>query len=209
MTFDAHVLVARYGYLTIFALIFVESVGIPLPGEAVLVAGALYAARTHRLDPLAIVAVATLAASSGSMLGYGLGRWIGEPVLQRFGRFIGLTEGRQRIGRYLFLRHGATIVFWGRFLAILRTFAGLLAGMNEMGWRRFALFNALGAALWAATVTTAAYVFGRAFAHLAGPASLALGAAAVVAVCVALVWGLRREADLQRKADAVLAHPAA
>lgn len=207
MHFAAHDLVARYGYLTIFGLIFIESVGIPLPGEAVLVAGALYAAHTQRLDPIAIVIVAALAASLGAMVGYLVGRRIGEPVMERYGRFIGLTPGRQRIGRYLFLRYGVTIVFLGRFLAILRTFAGLLAGLNQMGFRRFALANAAGAILWAATITAAAYVFGRAFAHLAGKASLALGALAVIAVVGVVVWGLRREADLQRKADEALGQP--
>jgi len=208
MHFPAHDLVARFGYLTIFGLIFVESVGIPLPGEAVLVAGALYAAKTHRLDPVAIVAVAALAATLGSMLGYVIGRRIGEPVMERYGRFIGLTEGRQRIGRYLFLKHGAAIVFLGRFLAILRTFAGLLAGLNQMRFRRFALANAAGAVLWATTITAAAYVFGRAFAHLAGRGSLVLGAVALIAVAAVIIWGLRREADLQRRADEALAEQA-
>ena len=137
-------LVASYGYAAAFVLLFLESLGMPAPGEGVLIATALFAARTHRLDIFAIVAIAAAAAFLGTTTGYLLGRTLGQAFLEGFGVYIGLSPARRRLGQYLFLRHGGKIVFLGRFVAILRTFEGLLAGTNRMPWRAFLLFNALG-----------------------------------------------------------------
>jgi membrane protein DedA with SNARE-associated domain len=137
-------LVAAYGYAAVFGLLLIESIGIPVPGEGVLIAAALFAARTHRLDIVWVLAAGSLAAFLGSCIGYLLGRSAGVLLLTRYGGYVGLTEARLRLGRYLFLRHGAKLVFLGRFVAFLRAFEGILAGANLMGWRRFLVINALG-----------------------------------------------------------------
>ena len=197
-------LVASYGYAVTFALIFLESVGIPVPGEGILIATALFAARTQRLDIAVVVITAATAAFLGSNVGYLLGRSAGHALIQRFGGYVGLTPARQRLGQYLFIRHGAKIIFLGRFIAILRAFAGILAGANQMPWRRFVLFNGLGAVVWTAAIALGAFYFGKAFVHLSRPLGLALLVLTGLGLVAAFLYARSQEAALQRAADAAL-----
>jgi membrane protein DedA with SNARE-associated domain len=197
-------LVATYGYAVSFAFLFLESAGIPIPGEGILIATALFAARTQRLELSLVIATAAAAAFLGTSVGYLLGRSAGYSLIVRLGPFVGFTPARQRLGQYLFQRHGAKIVFLGRFVAILRAFEGILAGANQMPWRRFALFNGLGAVVWAATIALCAFYFGRAFVHLSRPLGLGLLVVGAIALIAVLIYARSREADLQRLADASL-----
>jgi membrane protein DedA with SNARE-associated domain len=197
-------LVAAYGYVATFGFLFIESIGIPVPGEGILIASALFAARTHRLDIVGVLAAGSLAAFLGTCVGYLLGRSAGVPLLARYGSYVGLTAARLRLGQYLFLRHGAKIIFLGRFVAFLRAFEGILAGVNRMRWRRFVVVNALGATAWTSVVGLCAYVFGRAFVHLSRPLGVALIALAIVAFVAGLFYVRHAEAALQREADAAI-----
>src|SRR6184192_3516632 len=126
-------LIDTYGYAALFLLVGLESVGVPLPGETALITAALYAGSTHRLNIAAVIGVAALAAILGDNLGFLLGRWGGVALLARYGRFV---ARRMKIGRYVFLRHGGKVVFFGRFVSVLRTYAAFLAGTNRMRWGR-------------------------------------------------------------------------
>jgi membrane protein DedA with SNARE-associated domain len=198
-------LVASYGYAVTFVFLFLESAGIPIPGEGILIATALFAARTQRLEISAVVATAASAAFLGTSVGYLLGRSAGHVLMVRFGPYVGLTPPRQRLGQYLFIRHGAKIIFLGRFVAILRAFEGILAGANRMPWRQFLVFNALGAVVWTLAIALGAFYFGRAFVHLSRPLSLGLLVAGGIALIAALIYARAQEATLQRAADAALA----
>src|SRR5258707_15006392 len=121
-----------------------ESMGIPMPGETALVTAALYAGSTHQIGIASVVLVAATAAIIGDNIGYLIGRSIGLRLVARYGRYVRLDEPRLKVGQYLFLRHGGKIVFFGRFVAFLRTYAALLAGMNRMSWPHFLLMNAFG-----------------------------------------------------------------
>ena len=197
-------LVASYGYAVTFALIFLESVGIPVPGEGILIATALFAARTQRLDIAVVVITAATAAFLGSNVGYLLGRSAGHALIRRFGGYVGLSPARQRLGQYLFIRHGAKIIFLGRFIAILRAFAGILAGANQMPWRKFVLFNGLGAIVWTAAIALGAFYFGKAFVHLSRPLGVALLVLTGFGLVAAFLYARSQEAALQRAADALL-----
>jgi membrane protein DedA with SNARE-associated domain len=140
-----HGLLHQYGYAFVFLLLLIEAIGLPVPGETVMVAAALYAAGTHHLALAPLLAAACAGTVLGGMIGYGLGRRFGAPLLLRYGRRIGLHADRRLLGRYLMQRNGAALVFFGRFVALLRCITSLLAGVNRMGWRRFVVFNALGA----------------------------------------------------------------
>jgi membrane protein DedA with SNARE-associated domain len=199
--------VASYGYAAAFGLIFVESVGIPVPGEGILIVTALFAARTHRLNIAGVVATASIAAFLGTSLGYYLGRLAGVPLLARYGEYAGLSPARRRLGQYLFLRHGAEIVFIGRFIAFLRAFEGILAGANRMPARRFFLVNALGAIAWTNCIGLGAYFFGRAFVHLSRPIGLAALALAALTLIATAFYLRGQEEVLQGKADAALSGP--
>jgi membrane protein DedA with SNARE-associated domain len=204
---DLFAFVATYGYAATFGLILVESLGIPAPGEGIMIATALFAARTHRLDIAGVIATASVAAFLGTSLSYFVGRSVGLTLLTRYGGFIGLSPARRRLGQYLFLRHGAKIVFVGRFVAFLRAFEGLLAGVNRMPPRRFFIFNALGALAWTNCIGLGAYFFGRAFVHLSRPLRLAALALAALAFIAAVFYARGQEAVLQEKADAALLAP--
>jgi membrane protein DedA with SNARE-associated domain len=182
-------LISTYGYWGVVVIVTLESMGVPLPGESLVIAAAVYAGTTHRLDVgLLIVAVAA-GAILGDNLGYWIGREVGCRLLLRYGRFIGLTEPRIKLGRYLFLSYGGRIVFFGRFVAEIRTFAALLAGANRMPWRRFLAANAAGGILWAAIYGLGPFLIGERIHRLLGPLGvglllLALGGAVAAAVFV-------------------------
>ena len=138
-----------YGYLAVFLVVGVESIGVPVPGETMLIVASLYAGSTHKLSIVLIVLVAAGGAIAGDNIGYTLGRHGGWRLLRRYGHRVGVDERRLKLGRYLFLRHGGKVVFFGRFVGILRTYAAALAGANHMPFRRFFSYNASGGIVWA------------------------------------------------------------
>jgi undecaprenyl-diphosphatase len=178
---------AQLGYPALFALVFAESAGIPVPGEtAVLTAGVL-AGAGHLALPI-VIAVAVTAAVTGDTLGYWLGRRGGRAVLTRRGPFPALRAHALETGERFFARHGAKTVFLGRFVPGVRVVAAVLAGASAMPWPRFAVYNVCGAFAWAAAVAGLASLVGPSVAAAFGVAALAL--AATVAL-VALLRGRR------------------
>lgn len=189
-----HHWIDSYGYEAVFILVGLESVGVPLPGETALITAALYAATTGRLDITVIIAVAVAAAIAGDNVGFALGRWGGYQVLRHYGKYIRFDERRLKIGRYIFLRHGGKVVFFGRFVAVLRTYAAFLAGTNRMSWRRFLAFNAAGGVTWAVAVGLAYYYIGSTVKDVRGPLDIVLGVVATILIVGFLVY-LRRAED--------------
>jgi len=184
-------LVASYGYVVLFFLVGLESLGLPLPGETALVTAAAFAALGH-LSIYGVVATAVAAAVIGDNGGYWIGRTGGIALVRRYGRFLHLNEAHLERARHFFARHGPPTVFIGRFVALLRTWTAVLAGAARMPYGRFMLYNALGAVCWATAFGALGYVFGRnlpRLEHYIGQASLA--GALLVALVVALVLGWR------------------
>jgi len=186
-------LVAQYGYLAVLVIVGLESTGVPLPGETTLVAAALYAGATHNLNIVGVVIAAAVGAILGDNLGYLIGHWGGYRLLIRYGRYIRLSEKRIKIARYLFLRYGGEVVFFGRFTAILRAYAAFLAGTTRMPWRRFLFFNAAGGIAWATIYGGGAYLLGRQIERLSGPFEIVFVAAAVIAIVVGALIIRRQE----------------
>ena len=195
-----HHLLQQYGYPAIGGILLLESMGVPLPGESMMIAAALYAATTHRMDIGWIVLVAAVGAIVGDQLGYLVGRRAGVPVLHRWGARIGLTEERLELGRYLFRRHGAKMVFFGRFVVVLRTFSALLAGALRMPWRRFLLWNALGGLAWTSLYGLGAYLLGTAMRRISGPVGIALAVVGGIGLVAAIVFLKRNEKRLTTEA---------
>jgi membrane protein DedA with SNARE-associated domain len=195
-------LVATYGYWAVAFFVGSESIGVPLPGETVLIVAAIYAGHTHRLSVWALFAVAAAAAIAGDNIGFWIGDKGGYRLLRRYGHYVRLDESKLKVGRYLFDRHGGKVVFFGRFVTILRTYAAFLAGTNRMHWRKFVVFNTVGGLVWAGIWTFAAYIAGNSLRTASGTINWILGGVAV-AVIVATVFVLRRQgARMAARAEA-------
>src|SRR5450631_3124936 len=165
-------LVAQHGYWVVFLIVMLESAGVPLPGETVLVLASGYAGVTGQLDISLVIAGAAAGAIIGDNIGFWIGRTWGLKFLLRYGKFIHLPERRLKLGQYLFDKHGAKIVFFGRFVAFLRVFAALLAGVNKYQWPQFLFFNAAGGIIWALVIGIGAFLFGDSIHRISGPLGL-------------------------------------
>ncbi|TXM98235.1 DedA family protein [Methylobacterium sp. WL103] len=202
-------LIASYGYVAIFVIITLESAGVPMPGETVLISSAVYAGTTGNLNIALIIAAAAAAAIIGDNLGYWVGRRWGMPLLLRYGRLIALDHGRLKLGQYLFREHGGKIVFFGRFTAMLRAYAALLAGVNRLDARRFMLFNGLGGLTWATAMGLGSYYCGRSIETIAGPVGLALLAVVIFGGLALWLFVRRHETRLLAEAERAIPGPLA
>ena len=195
--------ISSYGVWLVAAFIALESIGIPLPAEAALIAAAFFAAQ-HGLDIWPLITAGIIAAILGEIVGFWIGKRFGRQLLKRYGTRLGLTEGRIKIGQWLFVRYGGGFVFIARFLPFLRNMAAVLAGTNSMAQHSFYFASGTAAAAWITCYGLAAYSFGEAFANLASPAAILLGLAAALIVLAVPALILQYEKRLLAKAERVL-----
>jgi membrane protein DedA with SNARE-associated domain len=183
-------LFTRYGYAVVFVGVFLENVGVPVPGETVLLAGSALAHFGQLSLPL-VIATATMAAILGDNLGFYIGRRGGRVLAERHGWRVGLSPERLAEFDRFFERHGPKTVFIARFITGLRVVCAILAGGSGMRWRTFVVFNASGAVVWCTVIGVSGYLLGRSWTLLEqwiGRTSL-LG---LIAVAVAIaVWIVR------------------
>jgi len=161
-------LISHYGYAAIFLVVMMESTGIPMPGETILISAAALAGTKHALDIRWVIAAASGGAIVGDNVSFWVGREFGEPLLEKWGHIVGLDARKRTLGRYLFARYGGSIVFFGRFVALLRAYAALLAGANNLAPWRFFFFNALGGIVWATIFGLGGYLLGAGIHRIAG-----------------------------------------
>jgi membrane protein DedA with SNARE-associated domain len=153
-------LLDHYGYLAVAALLFLENLGAPIvPGETMLVAGAIYAG-TGRLNVVALGVVAVVASVAGGLGGWVIGRFGGRALALRYGRYVFLTPARLDKAEAFFTSRGAIVITFARFFEGLRQANGIIAGITEMPWARFLLFNGLGAVLWVGVWISVGYLAG-------------------------------------------------
>jgi membrane protein DedA with SNARE-associated domain len=199
-------LVQRFGYVIVFLGVGIESLGIPVPGETVLIVGAVLAGQGH-LDAWGVALAGVLGATLGDNSGYYLGRrWGRQLITTRPLRHI-YDPRRLAVAERFFARRGWTAVFFGRFVAILRIFAGPLAGLHRMPWRTFLLSNAAGAVVWVGAVVAAGLLVGGNLDHIvsligrAGYVGLGL---AVLAGIAAVAWTVARRRRELREGERLL-----
>jgi membrane protein DedA with SNARE-associated domain len=197
-------LIPIYGPWIIFCIVALESAGVPLPGETILIAAALLAATTAQINIVVVVLAAATGAIVGDGMGYMVGRRLGLPFLRRYGRYVRLDEDRLLIGRYLFFQYGSAVVFFGRFIAVLRMFAALLAGANSMPARRFFFFNITGGVCWACLFGFGAYAVGAEIDKISRAPSLILLGLFIAAGYALSIFIRRNEATLRRRAEIAL-----
>src|SRR5437763_4452792 len=150
----------QYGYWTVGIALLLENAGIPVPGETTLLFASFLAYSEGKLHLPLIMLTGTIAATLGDNLGYLIGFYGGRPLLQRYQRLLRISPQRLRRGEQLFQQHGPPAIFFARFLFGMRIIAGPLAGVLRMPWRRFLLFNFLGAVVWVSTIASVGYAFG-------------------------------------------------
>jgi membrane protein DedA with SNARE-associated domain len=186
----AHVeqFVRDYGVIAVTVLLALESLGVPLPGETVLIFGSVLAGRGEMSLP-ALLIFAWAGSVLGDNIGYLLGRKLGRAAVSRYGARIGLTATRFDAVETMFARYGAATVVFARFVNVLRQLNGIVAGTLGMPWPRFLACNALGAALWVALWVLAAFSLG---AHMSAMIRIArhIGIAGGVVVAAALLGGI-------------------
>ena len=196
-----------YGLLAVGAVVGLECIGFPLPGETALLAAAVYAGTKHDLNIVSVIVTAGATAIVGRMIGYVIGREYGYWLLLRYGNYVRMTQSRIKLGQYLFMRHGGKIVFIAQFVPVLRTVAGLFAGCNVMPWRDFLIANIIGSTLWALSYGYAAYALGLGFKRLQGPIVIVLALLTVLAFIIGGIFIHRHEAQLAAEAERALPGP--
>ncbi|CAB4879581.1 MAG: DedA family protein [Actinobacteria bacterium] len=186
------ILQGQFAYLLVGLIIGIESMGIPLPGETTLFL-ASFAAHDGTLTIEWVILAAALGAVIGDNIGYWIGRKGGRALLERKGPFYERRMALLIHGDRFFEAHGPKAVFLGRWVALLRVTAAVLAGANRMEWRKFFLWNALGGVAWATTMGLAGYYAGHAAEQLIHSVGLGALIAVVVAVIGLLVYLYLRE----------------
>jgi membrane-associated protein len=154
------VVVVQYGYWAVAAALLLENAGMPVPGETVLLLASFLAYSERDLQLGWIVVVGILAASVGDNLGYAIGCYGGRPLLAGYRRLFRIREATLARGERLFERYGALTILFARFVFGMRVIAGPLAGVLRMHWKKFAVFNVIGAATWVSVISVTGYFFG-------------------------------------------------
>ncbi len=178
--------VSHYGYVLVAIFLLVEGAGVPIPGETALVTAAALAGR-GTLSIVGVIIAGCIGTIAGGQTGYWIGARGGTALIARHGRWIMVTEERMERTHRFFAQHGAKTVLLGRFVAFVRSFVGIFAGMSGMPIRVFALYNAVGGAVWALSFSILGYAFGRnlpRLVHYIGRVSL------ILALLIALVAGV-------------------
>jgi membrane protein DedA with SNARE-associated domain/membrane-associated phospholipid phosphatase len=204
-------LISHYGYLVILLGVMLESAGVPLPGETILIASGVLVQQGH-LDLGDAIVFGILGAVMGDQIGYWVGREGERPFVLRWGRYVFITPQRLARAEAFFGRHGGKAVFLARFFSGLRVFGALVAGISRMRWAKFALYNALGGAVWATAVVLLGYFLGSSIGLVErwlgrGTLVLASVLAVVVAFYLAYRWAAHNRQRLVGWGEALLAYP--
>ena len=199
-------LIGSYGYLIVFLLVGIESFGIPLPGETALITASAFAAM-GRLEIVGVIGAAAAGAILGDNAGYWVGKKGGLALIHKYGAYVRLDEAKIERMHAFFTRHGSKTVFLGRFISLLRSWAAALAGVAQMPYGTFMLWNALGGVAWASIFGTLGFVFVKNLPLLErylGQATTAMALLAALIVVLVLVgrWFLANRATVSARMSA-------
>lgn len=187
-------LLQSYTYPVLVGLVLLESVGIPLPGEIALVTAAAYASLGH-ISIVVVIILAALSAIVGGILGYWIGIKGGLPLVVRYGGYVGIRKSHIEKTHAFFERNGAKTILFGRFVAILRTWAAVVAGAACMSFKKFVTYTSIGSIVWAIVFGSLGYFFGRDLPllekHIAR-ASFGVLALAVVGIAIYFIFDRRK-----------------
>jgi membrane protein DedA with SNARE-associated domain len=202
-------LIESYGLIVVAVLICLESIALPVPGETVLILAAVFASTHHQPHIVKVVLTAAAAAFVGQIVGYMIGRQFGYRLLLKYGGYLHITEGRIKLGEYLFLRYGIAIVIVARFVPVLRSIIGILAGANRMPTSPFLFGNIVGALMWTSVVGYLSFIFGSLIHRVGHWIAIVIGVVAVTAIVVGVNFLRRHEERLIAEAELALPGPLA
>ena len=178
--------------------------GCRFPAKQSPILAGIYSGTGHDLNIVSVITTAATSAIAGQIIGFVIGREFGYRLLLRFGPYSGSQKAASELGEYLFLRHGSKIIVIARFVPLLGSLAGILAGADRMPWPQFLLSNIVGAFAWASVFGFAAYMLGHQVEHVAGPLVIVIGIAALVALAIGANFVGRHEAQLVAEAERAL-----
>ena len=187
----------HYGYFAVGGVLLLENIGLPVPGETMLIAASLYAA-TGQLNIVLVGIIAVVASTAGSAIGYAIGVYGGRPLAERYGKYVLLTAERLDKTEDFFRRRGWAVVLLGRFVEGVRQAAGIIAGISEMRFALFLTYTVVGAALWVATWSTVGELAGAhvtTISHYATYVAEGLGVIVVLLIVRAVLRSRRRRAE--------------
>jgi membrane-associated protein len=183
--------VVQYGYWAVGGALLLENAGIPVPGETILLLASFLAYSQHDLRLPWIIVVATIAATVGDNLGFALGYYGGRPLLLRYQTIFRIKNATISRGEELFAKYGSVTVFFARFVFGMRIIAGPMAGVLRMSWRKFLVFNFLGAVVWVSVISSAGYLFGRHWDRLEEGLNQFNVVAVIIVLVIAGAWWWR------------------
>jgi membrane protein DedA with SNARE-associated domain len=187
---------SSWGYLAVFVLSFISSMGIPVGAELAIIGGGALASghvlHGHPLNVVLVIVLATVAEVLGSLAGYLIGAYGGRPLVDRLGKYILLTHKDLDRAETWFARRGEPLVLFGRFIPLLRSFVSLAAGLGEMAVAKFILYTFIGCAIWCTVLTSVGYSLGATYNHVVKDFSYAGYVLAVLAVLAVVVVFLHR-----------------
>ncbi|MBF6557221.1 MAG: DedA family protein [Acidimicrobiales bacterium] len=196
---------ATWGYLAVFVLSFISSMGLPVGAEVAIIYGGVLASGqvvgVHPLNLVLVIVVATLAEVTGSVAGYLIGYFGGRPLVDRVGKYVLLTHKDLDRAEAWFARRGEPVVLFGRFIPLLRSFVSFAAGLAEMAMAKFLIFTVIGCAIWSTALVSLGYSLGSTYHHVLKAFSYAGYVAAVlvvIAVAALFVHRLRQLREERR-----------
>jgi membrane protein DedA with SNARE-associated domain len=186
-----------WGYLAVFALSFISSMGLPVGSEIAIIYGGVLASgqipnEPHHLLLVVVIVLATLGELLGSLAGYLIGYFGGRALVDRFGKYVMLTHKDLDRADAWFARHGEPLVLFGRFIPLLRSFVSFAAGLGEMAIGKFVVFTVIGCAIWCTALASLGYALGSSYSHVLKAFSYAGYLAAVLAVVAVVILFLHR-----------------
>jgi membrane-associated protein len=186
-------LIAQYGYWAVGAALLLENTGVPVPGETILLLASFLAYSREELQLPYIIVIGVCAATLGDNLGYWVGYRGGRPLFDRYRHIFHIRVDTITRGERLFEQYGAVTIFFARFIFGLRVIAGPLAGVLRMPWKRFVIFNFLGALLWVTVISVVGYKFGKHWDVLIeNVEKLNIGMLIAVGIGILVLWLWRR-----------------
>jgi membrane protein DedA with SNARE-associated domain len=181
-----------WGYLAVFGLSFISSMGLPVGAEVAIIYGGVLASgqipnEPHHLNLVLVIVIATLAEVLGSLAGYLIGYLGGRPLVDRFGKYVLLTHKDLDRAEQWFAKRGDPVVLFGRFIPLLRSFVSFAAGLGEMAFGKFVVFTVIGCAVWCTALTSVGYALGSSYNHVLKAFSYAGYVAAFLAIIAVAV----------------------